>query len=389
MTLLPRAMGSLLRSALLLGCCAAPVTAIPDQRLSTPPPLPVWPLPRAVTAGAASSALLPEQFALGIATDTPSTALEAALERFRLRAFPHPSGPPAAPAASQTVVTGLTVHVFDSTVALALGVNESYTLTVPVSGNATISAATVFGAYHGLETLSQLVQFSFDTESYQIDELLPLRIDDTPAFAHRGLLLDTARHFQPVSSLLRVIDSLAMAKINVLHLHMSEDQSFPAASRVHPELAAKGAWSHHERYTWQELRQVVGYGSARGLRVIPELDMPGHATSWRESHPELFSTGASAVNCGTQVDGARKNVTRGALDPANNATFEFIEELLRDYFSKDGGAFSDIDYVHLGADEVPTGCWQNPVSNAASVDFDRLVLLQSHTYWTLIVAGQD
>ena len=382
-------MGSLLRSALLLGCCAAPVTAIPDQRLSTPPPLPVWPLPRAVTAGAASSALLPEQFALGIATDTPSTALEAALERFRLRAFPHPSGPPAAPAASQTVVTGLTVHVFDSTVALALGVNESYTLTVPVSGNATISAATVFGAYHGLETLSQLVQFSFDTESYQIDELLPLRIDDTPAFAHRGLLLDTARHFQPVSSLLRVIDSLAMAKINVLHLHMSEDQSFPAASRVHPELAAKGAWSQHERYTWQELRQVVGYGSARGLRVIPELDMPGHATSWRESHPELFSTGASAVNCGTQVDGARENVTRGALDPANNATFEFIEELLRDYFSKDGGAFSDIDYVHLGADEVPTGCWQNPVSNAASVDFDRLVLLQSHTYWTLIVAGQD
>lgn len=389
MTLLPRAMGSLLRSALLLGCCAAPVTAIPDQRLSTPPPLPVWPLPRAVTTGAASSALLPEQFALGIATDTPSTALEAALERFRLRAFPHPSGPPAAPAASQTVVTGLTVHVFDSTVALALGVNESYTLTVPVSGNATISAATVFGAYHGLETLSQLVQFSFDTESYQIDELLPLRIDDTPAFAHRGLLLDTARHFQPVPSLLRVIDSLAMAKINVLHLHMSEDQSFPAASRVHPELAAKGAWSHHERYTWQELRQVVGYGSARGLRVIPELDMPGHATSWRESHPKLFSTGASAVNCGTQVDGARKNVTRGALDPANNATFEFIEELLRDYFSKDGGAFSDIDYVHLGADEVPTGCWQNPVSNAASVDFDRLVLLQSHTYWTLIVADQD
>jgi hexosaminidase len=360
---------NVLLTATLLGCCyAAAVKAMPEPRVPTSPApraLPVWPLPRAVTTGTASASLLPaEQFALGIAVDTlPSTALEVALERFRMRAFPHPVTLPDAPLGSRSVVTGLTVHVADSTVALTLGVNESYTLVVPVSGNATISAATVFGAYRGLESLSQLIQFSFVTESYQIDDLLPLQIEDAPQFVHRGLLLDVARHFQPVASLLRVIDSLAMAKINVLHLHMSEDQSFPAASRVHPELAAKGAWSSHERYTWQELREVVEFGQGRGLRVIPEIDMPGHATSWHASHPELFSSGAPAAKCSTQVDG-RQNVTRAALDPAKNATFAFIEELLRDYFSESGGVFSNIDYVHLGADEVPIGCWDNPFDTA-------------------------
>ena len=353
-----------LRMAALLGCWTAVGTAVPNIGAPAARPLPVWPLPRAATAGTASASLLaPEQFALGAETaGAPSTALQAALQRFRLRAFPHPAASSSS-RDSQGMLTGLTVRVSDVTAALALGVDESYTLAVPLSGNATISAATVFGAYHALESLSQLIRFSFDTESYHLAELLPLRIDDNCSFPHRGLLVDLGRHHQSVTSLLRVIDSLAMAKINVLHLHMSEDQSFPSASRVHPELAAKGAWSPSERYSWRELRKLVTFGRARGVRVVPELDMPGHATSWRASHPELFSSGAPAASCGTQVDGAPPNTTRGALTPANNRTFEFIEELLRDYYAAEDGAFSD-DFVHLGADEVPTGCWDNPVDAA-------------------------
>lgn len=356
------------RVTTLLGCWAAAASAISGQTSPPSPPLPVWPLPRDVVVGTESSALLPpEQFSVSAeAADTGSApaTLEAALQRFRLRAFPHSIASLSRPLAgvSQGVLTGLTVRVSNSTAGLTLGVNESYTLAVPVSGNATISAATVFGAYHALESLSQLITFSFDTERYRISELLPLCIDDTPQFAHRGLLLDVARHFEPVTSLFRVVESLAMAKVNVLHLHMSEDQSFPASSRVHPELADKGAWSPSERYTWQELRDLVKFGRARGVRVIAELDMPGHTTSWRNSHPELFSSGAPAASCGTQVDGARANVTRGALDPAKNSTFMFIEALLQDYYAEDG-AFSD-EFVHLGADEVPTGCWDNPVDKA-------------------------
>ena len=90
--------------------------------------------------------------------------------------------------------------------------------------------------------------------------------------------------------------------------------------------------------------------------------VPGHATSWRHSHPELFSSGAAAT-CGRQVDGAPAGVLRGALDPAKNSTFVFIEALLTDYCDKESGAFAD-EFVHLGADEVPTACWANPTDTA-------------------------
>jgi hypothetical protein len=85
------------------------------------------------------------------------------------------------------------------------------------------------------------------------------------------------------------------------HTH-THTHTHTTASRVFPELPAKGAWSSSERYTWQELRSVVAFGQARGVRVVPEFDMPGHATSWRESHPEIFSSGAPST-CGSPVDG--------------------------------------------------------------------------------------
>lgn len=341
--------------------------------------LPIWPLPASWTAGTGTSAVVPS---FGLTTATPSAELQAAFARFRLRAFPRPAAATAATAgpvgASSTAAAGpsgavalltfLAVTVANSSAPLALGVDESYELAIPASGNATLAVATLFGAYHGLETLSQLVAFDFNSEAYSIRNVLPLKIADKPRFRHRGLLLDTARHFQPVPALLQVIDSIATAKLNVFHWHISEDQSYPAASRAYPELPAKGAWSASERYTWRDLQAVVAFGRARGVRVLLELDMPGHATSWKHSHPELFSTGApsggsGAAACGVQVDGAPPNVTRAALDPAKNSTFEFIEGLLADYFDEDSGAFSD-KFVHLGADEVPTGCWNNPTDAA-------------------------
>jgi hexosaminidase len=269
--------------------------------------------------------------------------------------------PPMVP--QQPIITGLVVTVVNTSVALGLGVNESYQLAIPRSGMATLSAPTLYGAFHGLETLSQLIHFNFTTERYSIvGRVLPLVIADEPSYDHRGLLLDTARHFQPVPALLRVIDSMAMAKLNTFHWHISDDQSWPAASHAFPELAESGAWSESERYTWHEMQTVVEFGRQRGVRVIPEWDMPGHASSWRASHPELFSEGARA-DCGTQIDGAPPNTTRGALDPAKNATFDFIEAFLKDYYyggGSSGGVFQD-DFVHLGADEVPTACWTNAI----------------------------
>ena len=234
---------------LAMGCYVAPVAAVPTAAKASQ--LPVWPLPREVSAGSAAASLDPAAFALFAPPPAFSGALAAAFQRFKEKAFPHPAAPqqPSSSGAGN-ILAGLTVTIADGAAELALGANESYVLSVPTNGTATLAAVTLFGAYHGLETLSQLVGFDFTTERYSVGAHLPLHIKDEPSYSHRGLLLDTARHFQPVPTLLRVIDSIAMAKLNVFHWHLSDDQSFPAASRTFPELAAKGAWSQTERYTW-------------------------------------------------------------------------------------------------------------------------------------------
>lgn len=270
--------------------------------------------------------------------------LDAAFLRLLPRLFPHGDADEVDGIGAR-MITGVDVTVAHPAAALQLQHDESYELSVPTDGQATLHAQTVFGAYHGLETLAQLVAMNFTTGAYEVSGA-PLHIEDSPRFAHRGLLIDTGRHFEPVPVLLGLIDSIAMAKLNVMHWHLTEDQSFPLASRVHPEFAEQGAWSYDERYTWGELKHVVEYARARGVRVVPEFDMPGHATSWQAAHPEIFTSGGCTDS-------------RGALDPANERTFEIIEALLRDWAE----VFTD-EVLHLGTDEVPTDCWTNSVDEA-------------------------
>ena len=108
-------------------------------------------------------------------------------------------------------------------------------------------------------------------------------------------MIDTARHFQPVSSLLGIVDSLAYAKLNVLHWHMSDTQSFPFQSLTHPKLWA-GAFSPQERYSQLDARAVVEYARMRGVRVIVEFDQPGHAGSWCTGRPKSALRVQSCVN---------------------------------------------------------------------------------------------
>lgn len=297
---------------------------------------PFWPQPKAFTSGTDRSVLAPpESFVLSVLADQPAADLvRAALGRLRARLFPHVLG------STRTThgfeLSGLEVRVKQSNVELGLGVNESYTLTVPTTGVVQISAETVFGAYHGLETFSQLVAFDFDDQTYAVHGA-PWKIEDAPRFPHREVLIDTSRHFLPVPAITSLIDSMAMAKVNVLHWHIIDDPSFPAASRVHPELAQKGAYSSAERYTWAEMSHVVEFARARGVRVVPEFDMPAHTGSWSKAHPELFPP-----KC------------KNALDPANEDVYPFIGELLKDWSE----VFTD-SFVHLGTDELPTSCWNN------------------------------
>ncbi|HEV2761643.1 MAG TPA: family 20 glycosylhydrolase, partial [Pyrinomonadaceae bacterium] len=159
--------------------------------------------------------------------------------------------------------------------------DESYTLEVS-DRQAVLSAPTTVGLLRGMETFLQLLEG--DREGYFIPAV---SVRDRPRFPWRGLLIDIARHYQPPEVLKRNLDAMAAVKLNVLHWHLTEDQGFRVESKKFPRLHQMG--SDGLFYTQEEIRDIIAYARERGIRVVPEFDMPGHATSWLVGHPELGS----------------------------------------------------------------------------------------------------
>lgn len=208
--------------------------------------------------------------------------------------------------------------------------NEAYTLTIPANGSAaTISAGTIWGAMHGMESFSQLVRFNFTGEVYSIANA-PWVLHDSPRFAHRGLMIDVSRHWQPLASIRSMIDSLAYAKMNVLHMHASDEQSFPMQIKSYPKLW-DAAWSSQERYTQADIASLVEYARVRAIRVMVEFDVPGHSKAICQSYPEACTTCT-----------AQKGSTL-PLNPSRNATFDMMESLL---LEMTGGSASTPDTPH-------------------------------------------
>uniref|UniRef100_A0A7S3JN57 Beta-hexosaminidase n=1 Tax=Aureoumbra lagunensis TaxID=44058 RepID=A0A7S3JN57_9STRA len=236
------------------------------------------------------------------------------------------------------------VEIEDENSELGSKMNESYIVNMKTN-EIFISSKTQWGILRALESLSQLFEYDAGDETYY---LTLSEIQDEPRFSHRGLLIDSGRHFLNVKTIKAMIDSMAYVKLNVLHWHLTEDQSFSMPSWQFPELSLNGSFSAKERYSHYDIKDIVQYAKLRGIRVIPEFDMPGHTSSWRNSHPEIFATGCLDPD------------SRGAFDPAKNQTFELISALFHhDWFY----LFPDA-WLHLGSDEVPTTCWNNSIDLA-------------------------
>lgn len=220
--------------------------------------------------------------------------------------------------------------------------DESYTLTVDASG-VNLSANTRFGALRGMETLLQLVQNGAENTSVPW-----VTIQDAPRFPWRGLLLDSARHFVPLEDIKRQIDGMAAAKLNVLHWHLTDDQGWRFASARYPkltQLASDGLF-----YTPEQMREVVRYATARGIRVVPEIDMPGHASAIAVAYPELMSAP------GPYEMERHWGVLKPVLDPTKDATYAFADAMV----SELAAIFPD-PYLHIGGDEVDDSQWKaNP-----------------------------
>jgi hexosaminidase len=217
--------------------------------------------------------------------------------------------------------------------------DESYSLKVTPSG-AEIDAANELGAMHGLETLIQLVQP--DGTGYAIPAVT---VHDVPRFRWRGLMIDCGRHFEPVAVIERNLDGMAAVKLNVFHWHLTEDQGFRMQSFIYPKLTGKG--SDGLFYTQQDAKVIVAYAHARGIRVVPEFEMPGHSAAWLVAYPELAS--------GTEPSEIRREfgVSPFAIDPTREATYTFIGRFLTEMAS----IFPDA-YVHIGGDETPAPDWK-------------------------------
>ncbi|KAJ1936596.1 Glucosamine-6-phosphate isomerase (Glucosamine-6-phosphate deaminase) (GNPDA) (GlcN6P deaminase), partial [Kickxella alabastrina] len=242
--------------------------------------------------------------------------------------------------------SGLEVVVADSSDKLDLGTDESYILDIPVNGKATLNANTPYGIVRGLETLSQLV---FANGKSKAIHNTPIHIADAPLFPHRGILFDSARNYFSVKSIHRILDAMSFNKMNVLHWHVVDAQSWPIESKTYPELHAKGAYGADMQYSHDDVRGIIQYAKERGIRVIPEFDVPGHTYIVGEAFPELMS----CTNKQPNWDHFAAEPPSGQLNIAKPETIEFTKNLFTEYTK----LFPD-SVFHLGGDEVNRNCWK-------------------------------
>jgi hexosaminidase len=235
-----------------------------------------------------------------------------------------------------------------------VGLPEDYTLSVTETG-AVVTASSFVGALRALQTFGQLVVY--DGDQFVVPNL-PVTVEDSPRFKHRGVLLDTARHFFPLKDILRVLEAMAMAKLNVLHWHIVDAQSFPFESKAFPELSERGAFDPTLVYKQSEVKDVVKYALDLGIRVVPEFDIPGHTASWGFSDRLEWVTtpcwGAVSASSGGVLERAINIVSMDVTQPQ---IFNFVNTLLDEVI----GLFPD-PYLHLGGDEVIAKCWNESAS---------------------------
>jgi hexosaminidase len=222
---------------------------------------------------------------------------------------------------------------------LSLHEDESYKLSGTTS-QIKIIANTDLGAIRALETLQQLL--SVDDAGYYFPGV---DIVDAPRFPWRGLLLDITLHWMPMDVVKRTLDAMAAVKMNVFHMHLTEDQLFGIESKVYPRLTSVGAEGNF--YTQENIKEIIAYADQRGIRVVPEFDVPGHCTAMLKAYPQLASV---------KRDYELQRYF-GVFDPALDVTKEYTYAFLDTLFTEMSQLFPD-EYFHIGGDENTGKDWE-------------------------------
>jgi len=207
----------------------------------------------------------------------------------------------------------------------------------------------VWGALRGIETFSQLTFYTNDNKLALNDSTV---ITDFPRFQYRGILIDTGRHFIPISILKKQIDAMAYHKFNVFHWHIVDDQSFPFESRIYPSLTEKGRYSPAHVYRQSDVKAIINHARLRGIRVIPEFDTPGHVNAFGRTFPQFITV--------CWKDGKPYQAIYSIQGEAEilNPTLEGLYPVLKNIIAEFKEVFPD-EYIHLGNDEVYYDCWKS------------------------------
>src|SRR5580692_8941539 len=325
----------------------------------------LMPMPLKVTP-AAGRLMVMQTFSVAIA-GSHEPRLEHAAQRF-LRDLSRQTGYFLSERLADAAHATLTIHADRGGEPVQdLGEDESYELEVS-SGGARLTAPNPLGVMHGLQTFLQLVDITPDGYAAPA-----IHIEDTPRFPWRGLSLDVSRHFISIAVLQRNLDALAAVKMNVLHLHLSDDQGFRLESREFPKLQELGSDGMY--YLQNEMRELIAYAGDRGIRVVPEFDMPGHSTAWFVGYPELAS------GPGPYQIERRWGIFDPVMDPSREPTYEFLDKFI--------GEMSELfpdHYFHIGGDEVNGKQWD---ANPKIQEFMRVHQLKNNQelqeYFTLRV----
>ncbi len=296
-----------------------------------------------------------------IAIETPSEELEGIVRYFNEKT---------SPATGFELSVGKSGKItFSLTDDEALG-NEGYQLSVK-KGSVKIIAHKPAGVFYGVQTILQLLPAEIKSQSVQDKNwTIPcVEIKDRPKFVWRGMMLDVSRHFFTKEEVMKYIDEIAEYKLNVFHWHLTDDQGWRIQIESLPKLTEVGAWrakrvgqwwrrdrlqpgekpTYGGFYTHDDVKEVVAYAASRFVRVIPEIDVPGHSVAALVSYPELACSKApESVNVGNTFFGVDENT----LCMGKDFTFEFMDKVLTEVAE----LFPD-EYVHIGGDECFKGFW--------------------------------
>ena len=240
------------------------------------------------------------------------------------------------------------INIESAEAKLKLDTDESYKVQIQTKDAQTvalISAKTLFGARHGLETLGQLINYDDVCGAFQV--VKDVNIEDAPAYPLRGFMLDTSRNFFSVNSILKILDGMALNKLNTFHWHITDTHSFPIYISKQPEMTQYGAYSQRHIYMPSDVEKIVKYAAARGIRVMPEFDQPAHCgNGWQWGTKQGKGRMASCVNQDPWTSYCVEPPC-GQLNPLNDHVYEVLGNIYKSYLE-----MFDFDMFHIGGDEV-------------------------------------